>query len=514
MPGHCRRYARVLKGSGRAEVSRGHSTGHLNSPGRPESFNQGSTNQMSKESEERPKAAKAGVQGNLFASQRTVSPRPGSGTAKGEARALLSSRLARQRALTIGIMDKISSYGPLAKAFKQVRRNGGAAGADGVTIAEYERGIGLRLKRLHERLMSGSYCPQEVLGVEIPKASGGVRLLGIPTVEDRIVQQSIQSALQPVYDPEFSEDSYGFRIGRSAAQAAGRASEHVKSGKVWTVDIDLKSFFDEINHDRLMSRLGKTISDVRLLRLIALYLRSGMMLGGVSSQRTKGAPQGGPLSPLLSNIVLDELDWELELRGLSFARYADDCNIFVKTERSAQRAMKSLTKFIEESLKLKVNREKSGVRPCREVKFLGYTVEANGKLRIADANLKRFKKRVRELTKRNRGLPFKAVIAEVNELLQGWGAYYRPCSTWLSKLRDLDGWIRNRLRCYALKQHQKRYPVFRFLRGLGMRENQAWNAVMYHSWWAMANLPRVRKAMGLKWFAGQGLRSLEVIQRG
>lgn len=469
---------------------------------------------MSKESEKEPKVARNGKQGNLFASLPTVNSRPGSGTAWEESRVLLSSRLERQRALTIGIMDKISSYGSLVKAYKAVKRNGGAAGADRVTIEEYERDIAQRIKSLHKRLLSGRYQPQEVLGIEIPKPNGGVRLLGIPTVEDRIVQQSIQMALQPVYDDEFSEDSYGFRPGRSAAQAVSRASEHVKSGKVWTVDIDLKSFFDEINHDRLMSRLGKSISDKRLLKLIRLYLRSGMMLGGVSSQRTKGTPQGGPLSPLLSNIVLDELDWELERRGLSFARYADDCNVFVKTKRSAERVMTSLTKFIEETLKLKVNREKSGVRPCNEVKFLGYTVETNGKLRMADANLKRFKKRVRELTKRNRGLPFKAVIAQVNELLQGWGVYYRKCDTWLSNFKDLDGWIRGRLRCYALKQHQRKYPVYRFLKSLGVETGKAWNVVKYHSWWAMTKRVTVCKAMGIRWFAEQGLKSLAVIQKG
>jgi RNA-directed DNA polymerase len=211
---------------------------------------------------------------------------------------------------------------------------------------------------------------------------------------------------------------------------------------------------------------------------------------------------------------LDELDWELEKRGLSFARYADDCNVFVRTQRSAKRVMNSLTKFIETRLKLKVNRQKSGVRPCNEVKFVGYTVEQNGKIRMATKNLKRLKKRVRELTKRNRGVPFRAVIAEVNKLVQGIGVYYRPCTTWLSMFRELDGWIRNRLRCYALKQHQRRHPTFRFLHGLGMPVRRAWNAVMYYSWWAMANLSGVRKAMGKRWFAEQGLKSLKVVQSG
>lgn len=485
-----------------------------NRTGRPEFFNQGRTNEMSKDSTKRPKVAQEGVQGNLFASHRPGSRRPSSGTTREADRALLFSRLERQRALTIGIMDKISSYESLVTAFKQVRRNKGAAGIDGVTIVEYESEISHRIKRLHERLKSGRYRPQEVRGIKITKLSGGYRQLGIPTVEDRIVQQSIQMALQPVFDPEFSKDSYGFRPGRSTKQAIKRASDHVRSGKKWIVDIDMKSFFDEINHDRLISRLGKSITDKRLVDLIGQYLRSGIMLGGLNSQRRKGTPQGGPLSPLLSNIVLDELDWELEKRGLSFARYADDCNVFVRTERSAKRVMNSLTKFIETRLKLKVNRQKSGVRPCNEVKFVGYTVEQNGKIRMATKNLKRLKKRVRELTKRNRGVPFRAVIAEVNKLVQGIGVYYRACTTWLSMFRDLDGWIRNRLRCYALKQHQRRYPTFKFLHGLGISERKAWNAVMYHSWWAMANLPYVRKGMGKRWFAEQGLKSLKVVQSG
>lgn len=336
--------------------------------------------------------------------------------------------------------------------------------------------------------------------------------MGIPTVEDRVVQQSIQNALQSVYDPYFSEYSYGFRPGRSAHQAVEQAASYVMEGKVWVVDIDLKSFFDEINHERLMSRLRKAISDERLLKLIHRYLKTGLMQDGLCSQRIAGTPQGGPLSPLLSNIVLDELDRELEARGLSFARYADDCNIFVKSQRSAERVMASLTRFIEEQLKLKVNREKSGVRRCDQVKFLGHTVEQNGKIRIADASIKRLKMKIREVTKRNRGLSFPQVIAETNRVIQGWAVYYRRCNTWLSNLRDMDGWIRKRLRCYALKQHQKRYPTYRFLRSMGVGESQAWYAVMYRKWWPMANYQPVMNAMGIRWFAEQGLKSLAAVQ--
>jgi len=453
-------------------------------------------------------------QGDLFKDQGGALNQPGGGTKRKQMRAELSSRLATQRTLTMGIMDKISEHGAIRQAFKAVKSNQGAPGIDGISVGEYEGRLMKHIKRIHEELRKGNYRPQAVRGVEIPKPNGGKRQLGIPTVSDRVVQQSIQNALQKVYDPYFSESSYGFRPGRSAHQAVEQAARYVMEGKVWVVDIDLKSFFDEINHDRLMSRLSKAISDERLLKLIHRYLKAGLMQGGLMSQRIAGTPQGGPLSPLLSNIVLDELDRELEARGLSFARYADDCNIFVKSRRSAERVMASLIRFIEEKLKLKVNREKSGVRRCDEVKFLGHTIERNGKIRIAEGSVKRFKVKIRELTKRNRGLGFAQIIAEVNLAIQGWAVYYRRCNTWLTTLRDLDGWIRKRLRCYALKQRQRRYATYRFLRSLGVGENQAWYAVMYRSWWPMANYPPVMKAMGIQWFVEQGLRSLAVVQRG
>ena len=511
--GHCRRYARVLKESMKAEVSRGHSTLQKKGGGRPEFSNQGSERQMSKDNK-MPKLRLIHRQGDLFKGQCGAPNPPGGGTKRNQMRAELSSRLAAQRTLTMGIMDKISEHGAIREAFQAVQAKQGASGIDGISVWEYESGLVKHINQLHEELRKGSYRPQAVRGVEIPKPNGGKRQLGIPTVGDRVVQQSIQHALQKVYDPYFSESSYGFRPGRSVHQAVEHAAGYVMEGKVWVVDIDLKSFFDEINHERLMSRLSKAISDERLLKLIRRYLKAGLMQGGLMSQRLAGTPQGGPLSPLLSNIVLDELDRELEARGLSFARYADDCNVFVKSHRSAERVMSSLIRFIEDKLKLRVNRAKSGVRRCDEVKFLGHTIEQNGKIRIADKSIKRFKVKIRELTKRNRGLSFNQVIAEVNLVIQGWAVYYRRCNTWLSSLRDLDGWIRNRLRCYVLKQHQRRYATYRFLRSLGVRENQAWHAVMYRSWWPMANYPPVMKAMGIRWFIEQGLRSLVVVQRG
>lgn len=509
--GHCRKYARVRKKSKRAEVSRGHST--VEETGRPEFSNQGSISQMSKD-DKLSKREWGGKQGNLFDSPTQARSKPAGGTRRSELRAELSSRLEEQRTLTTKIMDKIADYGTLVKAFGEVKRNQGGAGIDGVKLEEYEQDLMSHIRELHESLIQGRYQPQAVKVVLIPKPSGGTRQLGIPTIGDRVVQQSIQQALQLVYDPYFSEYSYGFRPGRSAHQAVEQAARYVAEGKVWVVDIDLKNFFDEINHERLMSRLSKAISDDRLLKLIHRYLKAGLMQDGIVGQRIAGTPQGGPLSPLLSNIVLDELDRELEARGLSFARYADDCNIFVKSRRSAERVLNSLIDFIEGKLKLKVNRDKSGVRQCDQVKFLGHTVEKNGKIRIADSGVVRFKRKIRELTKRNRSLPLVKVIKEVNQIVQGWAVYYRKCNTWLSTLRELDGWIRKRLRCYELKQHQRRYPTYQFLRSLRVSENQAWYAVMYRSWWPMANYPPVMKAMGIEWFARQGLKSLVMIQKG
>jgi group II intron reverse transcriptase/maturase len=468
---------------------------------------------MSKD-DKRPKPTGTYKQGDLFKDQKGEWMQKAGGTSRSAKRAELFSRLKEQRTLTTGIVDKISSYGSLGKAFQAVKRNKGDAGVDGQTIEQFEEQLTVHLQPLHRQLRQGAYQPSAVRVVEIPKPNGGTRQLGIPTIADRVVQQSIQNALQVVYDPYFSQFSYGFRPGRSAQQAVEQAALHVMAGKQWVVDIDLKSFFDEINHDRLMSRLSKVITDKRLLGLIQSYLRAGLLLDGLETQRVKGTPQGGPLSPLLSNIVLDELDRELEVRGLSFVRYADDCNIFVKSKRSAERVMASLIRFIEEKLKLKVNREKSGIRPCNEVTFLGHTVEKGGKIRIADKSIKRLKLKIRETTKRNRGLSFEQVLAQVNRITQGWAVYFRRCNTWLSKLRDLDGWIRMRLRCYALKQHQRRFATYRFLRKLGIAERQAWNAVMYRQWWSMATYRPVMQAMGIRWFAAQGLRSLVTIQRG
>ena len=427
-------------------------------------------------------------------------------SSRGEA---LSSRLERQRSLTENLLDKIVDYENLKRAFKQVRKNDGSSGEDEMEVEELRQWLGKHLEELRDSLLTETYQVSLVRKVEILKPAGGVRMLGIPTVKDRLVQQAIHQKLNLYYEPYFSQHSYGFRPNRDAHQAVLQASYYIREGKEWVVDIDLEKFFDKINHDRLMQRLSKGIGDKRLLRLINTFLKAGMMEGGLVEQRVAGTPQGGPLSPLLSNIVLDELDRELEKRGHSFCRYADDCNIYVSSRKAGERVMESVVHFIEKKLKLKVNRSKSGVRHCSEVKFLGYTLMPEGGIRISDKSIDRLKDRVREITKRNRGVKFKQVIGELNEAIVGWTNYFRLANKWLSTLKDLDGWIRRKLRCYKLKQCGRKYTIFKLLRKFGIAENTSWNVVMYsQGWWNMTTKVAVNQAMNVKWFAQQGLQSL------
>lgn len=427
-------------------------------------------------------------------------------SSRGEA---LFSRLERQRSLTENLLEKIVDYENLKKAFKQVRKNDGSSGVDEMEIEELRQWLGKNLEVLRNSLLAETYQVNLVRKAEIRKPTGGVRLLGIPTAKDRLVQQAIHQKLSLYYEPYFSQHSYGFRPNREAHQAVLQASQYIREGKEWIVDIDLENFFDRINHDRLMQRLSKGIGDKRLLRLINAFLKAGMMEGGLVEQRIAGTPQGGPLSPLLSNIVLDELDRELETRGHSFCRYADDCNIYVNSRKAGERVMESVVHFIERKLKLKVNRSKSGVKHCSVVKFLGYTLMPEGGIRIADKSIDRLKDKVREITKRNRGVQFKQVIGELNTAIVGWTNYFRLANKWLSDLRDLDGWIRRKLRCYKLKQCGRKYTIFKLLRKFGIPENTSWNVVMYsQGWWNMTTKVAVNQAMNVKWFAQQGLQSL------
>lgn len=421
--------------------------------------------------------------------------------------------LEAQRLSTEELMVKILDHENIKLAINEVKTNKGSEGVDGKDIEETIQWIRGNYKSLRTALLKGEYKVQVVKKVEIPKSGGGVRILGIPTVLDRVIQQSIHQQLWPLYDRHFSKSSYGFRKNRSAHMAVEQAAKYVSEGYEWIVDIDLEKYFDTIPHDRLMHRLSKGIGDKNLLRLIRQYLEAGIMSGGLIEQRSQGSPQGGPLSPLLSNIVLDELDKELEKRGHKFCRYADDCNIFVKSKKAGERVMGAMTEFIERKLKLKVNREKSGVRKCSCVKFLGYTIVEGGKIRVSDKSIMMFKKKIISITKRNRGNAIKTIIEDLNIFIRGYGVYFKLANSWLARIRDLDGWIRRRVRCYRLKQCQRTYTLVKFLRTIGMPENQCWNGAYWgrQGWWKLTLYHPISKAMGLDYFKELGLFSLLTI---
>jgi group II intron reverse transcriptase/maturase len=422
----------------------------------------------------------------------------------------LLSRLEEQRALTETLLEEIVGYNNLKEAYEQVRRNGGSAGVDSMDVETLGEWLRENVEQLRSTLLEGSYKVNAVRKVEIPKPNGGVRTLGIPTAKDRLIQQAIHQKMNIHYDPYFSESSFGFRPNRSAHQALEQALGYVAEGREWVVDIDLEKFFDKINHDRLMQRLSKGIGDKRLLRLINAFLQAGMMNEGLMEQRTEGTPQGGPLSPLLSNIVLDELDKELERRGHKFCRYADDCNIYVKSRKAGERVMETVIEFIEKKLKLRVNREKSGVRHCTTVKFLGFTIQPNGGIRVADKSEEKLKDKLRKICQRNRGIEFSQMIKELNATIIGWAGYFRKANTWLSTYNHIDSWLRRKLRCYRLKQCRRKYTIYKLLCSMGISERESWNVVMYsQNWWAMSKKKNVAKAMSNQWFAAQGLRSIK-----
>lgn len=410
--------------------------------------------------------------------------------------------------LAQNLMEVVCSRNNLNRAYKRVKSNKGAAGIDGMTVEELGPYIQGHKEEIINSLLEGRYKPKAVRGVEIPKAKGGKRQLGIPTVLDRLIQQAIHQVLEPIFDPRFSESSYGFRPKRSAHQALKAASEYVSEGKEWVVDIDLAKYFDQVNHDILMSRLARVVGDKVLLKLIRQFLQAGMMVNGVVMERQAGTPQGGPLSPLLSNIMLNELDIELEKRGHKFCRYADDCNIYVGSEKAGQRVMASVQQFLTTKLKLQINEEKSAVARVNERQFLGYRVGIKGQLSVSNESLKRLKDKVREMTKGNRGVSLERVISSLNLYLPGWLQYFSKV-TGMSLFRDLDGWIRRRLRCYRLKQRKRRWPIARYLMELGVDMRNAWRLAMSEkSWWRKSHNPIINTAMSNKWFEELGLCSL------
>lgn len=354
--------------------------------------------------------------------------------------------ISRDEVLNEHLMEEICTRENLNCAYKKVVKNKGACGVDGKDVHELKAWIKEHKDELIEKLLSGKYNPQNVRGVEIPKPDGGKRQLGIPTVVDRLVQQAIVQVLEPMFDPTFSESSYGFRPKRNAHQALKQAQEYVQEGRTIVVDIDLEKFFDRVNHDILMSRLEKRIKDKRVLRIVRRFLEAGIMRNGVVTERNEGMPQGGNLSHLLSNLLLNELDKELEKRGHKFCRYADDTNIYVKSQKAGERVMESIKLFLNKRLKLKTNEKKSKVAPSSECKFLGYKVTEEGKLTIANESIKRLKDKVREITKRNGGKGLEEVIQTLNKKLIGWIGYFK-LTEYISQLRGLDKWIRRKLRC-------------------------------------------------------------------
>jgi group II intron reverse transcriptase/maturase len=375
------------------------------------------------------------------------------------------------------LLEEVLRRENLQGAYQRVRSNNGAAGVDGMTVKELPAYLRQEWPRIREALLNGTYQPQLVRKVEIPKPNGGVRTLGIPTVLDRWIQQSILQVLQPRFEPHFSEASFGFRPGRSTHGAVRLAREHIAAGYRWTVDLDLEKFFDRVNHDVLMHRLSCRIEDKRLLALIGRYLRAGLLEGGVASPRTEGTPQGGPLSPLLSNILLDDLDKELEQRGHRFVRYADDCNVYVQSKAAGERVLVSLERFLDERLRLRINRSKSAVdRPWKR-SFLGYTVtwHRKPKLKPAPESVRRLKANIRDRMRRARGRRLSTVLADLQPLIRGWTAYFR-LSDVKRVFEDLDGWLRRKLRAVLWRQWKKPRTRMRRLIALGLDKYRAWKS--------------------------------------
>ena len=410
------------------------------------------------------------------------------------------------------LMEAVVERENMVAALQRVMSNRGAAGVDGMTVEQLKPHLKEEWKRIREELLADEYRPSAVLKVEIPKADGkGVRKLGIPTVLDRLIQQALHQVLGPIFESDFSESSYGFRPGRSAQEAVRQARAYVSEGRRWVVDIDLEKFFDRVNHDIMMSRLARRIKDKRVLRLIRRYLQAGMMEGGLVSQRREGTPQGGPLSPLLSNILLDELDKELERRGHKFCRYADDCNVYVRSRSAGERVKESITRFLEKRLRLKVNEEKSAVdRPWKR-KFLGYTMtwHREPRIKVAESSVKRLKMKLREILRSGRGRNIGRLIEEeLTPLLRGWMNYFRLAEV-KGIFEELDGWIRRKLRCVIWRQWKRTYARAKGLMKRGLEKDRALKSAMNGRgpWWN-AGASHMNEAFPKSYFDRCGLVSL------
>jgi RNA-directed DNA polymerase len=425
---------------------------------------------------------------------------------------LMAKREAESMADREQLMAAVCERKNCKQALARVKSNKGSAGIDGMTVEQLPVYLKQHWPTIREQLLRGTYKPQPVKRVEIPKPDGGMRKLGIPTVLDRFIQQAVMQVLQRSWDCTFSAHSYGFRPGRSAHQAVSKAQQYIADGYGWVVDLDLEKFFDRVNHDRLMAKLAQRISDKRMLKLIRAFLRAGVLEGGLVSPVDEGTPQGGPLSPLLSNIVLDELDQELERRGHRFVRYADDCNIYARSQRAGERVMKSVSQLITKKLKLKVNEQKSAVARPSKRKFLSFsfTWQREPKRRLAPKAIARFKRRVRELTRRTRGVKVETMVAQLSRYLRGWRGYFGFCQT-PTVLRSLEEWLRRRLRSVVWKQWK--YARVRFAelskRGVG-KDLAAQTAGSAHGPWRLSNSPALTIALPNTYFASLGLTPLVV----
>jgi RNA-directed DNA polymerase len=408
------------------------------------------------------------------------------------------------------LMEEVCGRENCMQAYKRVKSNKGSPGIDGMTVDDLTAYLKEHWPAIREQLLSGTYKPQPVRRVEIPKPDGGVRQLGIPTVLDRMVQQAVMQVLQGRWDAEFSEHSHGFRLGRSAHQAVAKAQKYIAAGRRWVVDLDLEKFFDRVNHDKLMAAVAHRVADKRMLKLIRAFLTAGVLENGLVGPVDEGTPQGGPLSPLLSNLVLDELDRELERRKHCFVRYADDCNIYVGSRRAGERVKRSITGFITRRLKLKVNEQKSAVARPAERKFLGFSISnaQEPKRRIAARALLRFKQKVRELTGRTRGISIERMTKELASYLRGWKSYFGFSQT-PSVFRNLDSWIRRKLRSMIWKQWKRGKVRFAKLCALGVSKDlAAQTAGSAHGPWHIANSPALSYALPIAYFDALGVPRL------